>query len=90
MSKTSRLSQLHGVLRKSGIWRVSRVSDGESLQRARCIKKGLAAHALLRYFATSLLRADASLLDGEVNELLLFEEAFPEVVALALGDDELD
>lgn len=82
MSKTSRLSQLHGVLRKSGIWRVSRVSDGESLQRARCIKKGLAAHALLR--------ADASLLDGEVNELLLFEEAFPEVVALALGDDELD
>lgn len=86
MANTCRLvqrktSQLHGVLRKSVYWHVSRVSDGESLQRARCIKKGLAAHALLR--------AGAGLLYGKVNQLLLFEKAFPEVVALAFGDDEL-
>ena len=50
----------------------------------RCGRKGLAAHAL------QLLRTGAGVLDGEIDKLLLFEETFPEVVPLALGNNEFN
>ena len=40
-------------------------------------------------YPIALFRAEASLFDGEVDELLLFEETFPEVMTLAFDDDEI-